>query len=119
VIIVLGWAAAGREPDYAVCSVAGGSVVMGCVYRRRGGLELAGRGRTSSPDLSPGPSGVQSPHRTPKIAGGSRSVISVRNRQRAVRPAAAGALPGLGPRPVHRESQDHISVYEVTAAPAG
>jgi Immunity protein 8 len=35
------------------------------------------------------------------------------------RPAAAGALPGLGPRPVHRESQDHISVYEVTAAPAG
>ncbi len=32
---------------------------------------------------------------------------------------AAGALPGLGPRPVHRESQDHISVCEVTAAPAG
>ncbi len=28
----------------------------------------------------------------------------------------AGALPGLAPRPVHRESQDHISVYEITAA---
>jgi hypothetical protein len=28
-------------------------------------------------------------------------------------------LPGLGPLPVHQESQDHISVYEVTAAPAG
>lgn len=37
----------------------------------------------------------------------------------AGRPAAAGALPGPGPRPVHRESQDHISVCEVTAAPAG
>jgi hypothetical protein len=30
-----------------------------------------------------------------------------------------GALPGPGPRPVHRESQDQMSVYEVTAAPAG
>ena len=37
----------------------------------------------------------------------------------ASRDAAAGALPGLEPRPVHRESQNDISVCEVTAAPGG